>query len=299
MAAAWVTPMMHPASRVQRWVMDPEAGVPPAAPQPSPKALSRRALLRAVAAIGAGTSLAALGGSNVAALVERLEAAVPAHPSTDHPIATRRWAMVIDLRRCDGCEKCTEACQATHYLEPEQTWLKVYTMRTTAGTEYFMPRLCMQCEDAPCLRVCPVGASFRTADGVVLVDQDRCIGCRLCMSACPYEARYFNWIEPSRRPPLAAAPTPEFPAPQRKGTVGKCTFCVHQTSRGELPSCVEACGMEAIYIGDLDADVATNGAETVRLSTFLQENHAVRFREELNTGPRVWYVPGHGEDLGY
>lgn len=264
------------------------------------KAVTRRAILRSLAAVGAGTGLVALGaaGGQVEALVRRLDEVAPVARSS-HPGPRRRWAMVIDLRRCDGCEKCTEACQAMHYLEPEQTWLKVYKLHTSAGTEYFMPRLCMQCEDAPCIRVCPVGASFRAAGDVVLVDQDKCIGCRLCMSACPYEARYFNWIEPTRRPPLPVVPTPEFPAPQRKGTVGKCTFCVHQTSRGELPACATACSMEAIYVGDLDADVATNGAETVRLSTFLRDNHAVRYREELNTGPRVWYILGHGEDLGF
>lgn len=267
-----------------------------------PKAISRRALLRSAAALGIGTSIGALGAGSVAALVEHLDTVAPKPPASGaggHAGTDRRWAMIIDLRRCDGCEKCSEACQATHYLEPEQTWLKVYKLHTQAGTEYFMPRLCMQCDDAPCVRVCPVGASFKTGGGVVLVDQDRCIGCRLCMSACPYEARYFNWIEPTRRPPLPVVPTPEFPAPQRKGTVGKCTFCVHQTARGELPACVEACSMEAIYIGDLDADVATNGAETVRISTFLRDNHAIRYREELNTGPRVWYILGHGEDLGF
>lgn len=255
-------------------------------PATSSRRVSRRAVLGSFAGIA--------GAGAIAPLIKQLEQVAPNPPAQG---TSRRWAMVIDLRRCDGCGKCTDACQATHYLEPEQTWLKVYKLRTSAGTEYFMPRLCMHCEDAPCVRVCPVGASFKTAGGVVLVDQDRCIGCRVCMSACPYEARYFNWAEPTRHPPLPVVPTPENPTPQRKGTVGKCTFCVHQTSQGELPSCVEACSMEAIYIGDLDADVATNGADTVRLSTFLSDNHAVRYREELGTGPRVYYILGHGEDL--
>lgn len=268
--------------------------------QALPRAVSRRALLRTFAALGAGASLAALGtAAHVAALVEQLDASTPIRPTSENAATKRRWVMVFDLRRCDGCGKCTTACQATHYLEPEQTWLKVYQLRTPAGTEYFMPRLCMQCEDPPCVPVCPVFATFSTPGGVVLVDQDQCIGCRLCMSACPYEARYFNWIEPTKRPPLTVVPTPEFPSPQRKGTVGKCTFCVHKTAHGEVPSCVDGCPMEAIYIGDLDADVATNGKDTVRLSTFLRENDAIRFKEELNTGPRVYYILGHGEDLGF
>lgn len=205
--------------------------------------------------------------------------------------------MVFDLRRCDGCKKCTKACQEKHFLPPEQEWIKVYSMRDRTGVEYAMPRLCMHCEDAPCVRVCPVKATFVNADGLVLVDQDKCIGCRLCMAACPYEARYFNWIEPTVKPPLPTTATPEFPSPQQKGTVGKCVLCVHNIRDGVLPYCVDACTMGAIYVGDIDADVATNGGETVRLSTFLSQNNAIRLKEELNTRPRVYYIAGHGEDL--
>lgn len=242
----------------------------------------------------AGTALAArpLLGS----LVQGSDPADPTHQGMN-PLPPRRWAMVIDLRRCDGCKKCTEACQAKHYLPPEQEWIKVYTLRDRTGVEYNIPRLCMHCEDAPCVRVCPVTATFVDRDGLVLVDQDKCIGCRLCMAACPYEARYFNWTEPKIKPPLPTKATPEFPSPQQRGTVGKCVLCVHNIKFGQLPYCLEACNMNAIYIGDLDADVATNGTETVRLSTFLSENNAIRLKEELNTKPRVWYIPGHGEDL--
>jgi molybdopterin-containing oxidoreductase family iron-sulfur binding subunit len=155
----------------------------------------------------------------------------------------------------------------------------------------------MHCEEAPCVRVCPVTATFVDRDGLVLVDQDKCIGCRLCIAACPYEARYFNWTEPKVKPLLPTKATPEFPSPQQRGTVGKCVLCVHNIKYGELPYCVDACTMDALYIGDLDADVATNGTETVRLSTFLSQNNAIRLKEELNTKPRVWYIPGHGEDL--
>ena len=121
------------------------------------------------------------------------------------------------------------------------------------------------------------------------------------MAACPYEARYFNWSEPPPAPATLAQnnPMPEFPVPQKKGTVGRCILCVHNTEMGKLPACVEACSMGALYVADLKADVATNGQQTVKLSKFLRENDAVRFREELGTRPRVWYIPGHGQKLDF
>jgi dimethyl sulfoxide reductase iron-sulfur subunit len=211
-----------------------------------------------------------------------------------------QWAFLIDLRRCDGCEHCTTACQNAHYLPKEQTWIKVYKLTNAAGLSYAMPRLCMQCENPPCVRVCPVGATFRNSEGVTLVDQNVCIGCRTCMAACPYEARYFNWTEPRAVPAsLRQMPMPEFPVPQQKGTVGKCVLCVHNTREGKLPACVEGCPMEALYVADLTTDAATNGKETVKLSKYLRENDAVRFREELGTRPRVWYIAGHGQRLDF
>ena len=148
--------------------------------------------------------------------------------------------------------------------------------------------------------VCPVGATFRTDTGLVLVDQNVCIGCRTCMAACPYEARYFNWTAPPQpKNKLPFPPTPEMPVPQQKGTVGKCVFCADRLPHGELPACVSGCPMGVLYIGDLVTDVATNGlGETVQLSTFLKENDAVRFKEELGTNPRVYYIIGHGQALG-
>jgi molybdopterin-containing oxidoreductase family iron-sulfur binding subunit len=218
---------------------------------------------------------------------------------TAAPAAEHQWAMAIDLRSCDGCEKCTVACQSTHYLAEDQTWIKVYKLESETGDTVFMPRPCMQCENAPCLEVCPVGATFRSDEGVILVDQTRCIGCRMCMAACPYEARYFNWSQPPPAPQLLSQPMPEFPVPQQQGTVGKCILCAHYTDHGKLPACVDACPMGALYIGDLVTDVATNGRETVKLSQFLRDNDAVRFKEELNTRPRVYYILGHGQDLSY
>jgi len=263
--------------------------------------LSRRrvicALSAAVAATGAAAAATGLG--SIVAQDENgtpaadTQAGVPAKP------LKRKWAFVVDLRLCDGCDKCTEACQQTHYLNPDQKWINVYHMTGASGQEYAMPRLCMQCENPPCLNVCPVGATFQNDDGVVLVDQNVCIGCRMCMAACPYEARYFNWDEPLAAPNLLAQPMPEFPVPQKQGTVGKCILCVHNSAVGKLPACVEGCPMGALYIADLETDLATNGEETVTLSTFLRENDAFRFKEELGTRPRVFYIAGHGQDYNY
>ena len=191
------------------------------------------------------------------------------------------------------------ACQQRHELEPQQTWIKVYPMTGASGETYHMPRPCMMCQNPPCLYVCPVSATFRTPDGLVLVDQNTCIGCRMCMAACPYEARYFNWTAPPAGPRLPLPPTPEMPVPQRIGTVGKCVFCADRLPHGELPACVAGCPMGALYIGDLVTDVAVNGTgDVVQLSRFLDTNDAVSFKPELGTHPRVYYIPGHGQDLG-
>lgn len=250
--------------------------------------LTRRQLIGTLGGVGATAMAAGF-----------VPIAFPQAIAADTKQTQRQWAMVIDLRKCDGCKKCTDACQETHHLPANFEWIKVFEVKDKHGGQYFMPRPCFQCENAPCLRVCPVAATFKEEDGVVLVDQERCIGCRMCMAACPYGARYFNYVDPPAYSNPFGKATPQFPVPQQKGTVGKCMFCVHKTDEGQLPACVEACGMKAIYIGDLVEDVATNGDQTVRLSTFLKENDAFRYKEELGTGPRVWYIAGHGQLLDY
>lgn len=215
----------------------------------------------------------------------------------------RQWAMVIDLRKCDGCvtqdaaPACTEACNAAHFVPEGQQWMRVFTVEEEGGS-YFMPRPCMQCENAPCLNVCPVGATYRNDEGVILINHERCIGCRLCMAACPYGARSFNWDDPENPPGATFAEySPEYPVPHRRGTVEKCMLCAHNIGAGKLPACAQECPMSAIYLGDLVDDVATNGEEVVHLSRFLSENNAFRLKEELGTRPRVWYIPGHGQEF--
>lgn len=205
----------------------------------------------------------------------------------------RRWVMVIDLAKCDGCGKCTVACGKMHHIPADRQWLKVYKLGDDHGRTYWFPKPCFHCDNPPCTKVCPVGATFKRQDGAVLIDNERCIGCRFCMAACPYSTRVFNWGQP---PPDAttegAAYSPETGFPRRMGTVEKCDFCVEMAAQGQLPSCVTSCGMGAIYYGDENEDAVTNGTgETVRLRQLLEERAGYQYLEELGTKPRVHYLP--------
>ncbi len=213
----------------------------------------------------------------------------PAPAATPH-----KWTMVIDLAKCDGCQACTRACSAMHIVPPGQEWVKVYQNRdNNAAGAYWFPRPCMQCDNAPCAKVCPVGATFKRADGAVLINQDRCIGCRYCIAACPYSARYFNWFEPPHTPEeLAHTYDVEMNVPHRRGVAEKCVFCTQLLRSGKLAACAAGCPMGAIYVGDQLEDAVTNShGETKRWSTLLKENAGYRFLEELGTEPRVWYLP--------
>ncbi|MDA8040055.1 MAG: 4Fe-4S dicluster domain-containing protein [Actinomycetota bacterium] len=249
-------------------------------------------------AVAGGVGAIALG-----ALGERLAGfdaagATPTPVSGSSGVATHQWAMVIDLRYCNGCKLCTTACQAAHFLHPDQTWIDVFSMTNAAGESYFMPRPCMMCEDPPCVPVCPVSANIRTPEGLTLVDQSRCIGTRICMNSCPYQARYFNWEDAERVPRQPFPQEPAWPVPQVKGTVGKCIFCAAMLPAGKLPECIASCPMGTLYLGDLESDVAVNGlGATVKLSSFLAENDAVKFKESYGTHPRVYYILGHGQDV--
>ena len=270
-------------------------GPPPGATSEGRRGLSRRNLLASLGVTAAGCALALVSFQEdaQAAMTPKMSAVADKAKASAHA-----WCMVIDLRACDGCKGCTMACQQRHGLRPEQTWINVYEMKDAVGGTYSMPRPCMMCEDAPCMYICPVGANIHTDEGLVLVDTNACVGSRACMAACPYEARYFNWSDPLPQARMPAPSTPDMPVPQ-KGTVGKCVFCADRLPKGELPACVSGCPMGVLYIGDLVTDIAVNGLGTnVVLSDFLRVNDAVRYKEELGTNPRVYYILGHGQNLG-
>lgn len=210
-------------------------------------------------------------------------------------IPNKKFVMVIDESKCDGCKKCTETCQAAHFIPSEREWIKVFKMKDAEATApYYMPKPCFHCDNPPCTKVCPVNATFKRQDGIVLIDNERCIGCRSCMAACPYSTRFFNWSDPSAAETAAVGDmkyTPERGLPRKKGTVEKCDFCPDMIRQGKMPHCVSGCPMNAIYFGDQNEDAVTNSSgTTVKLSQLLEDNGGYRFLEELGTEPRVYYL---------
>jgi Fe-S-cluster-containing dehydrogenase component len=211
-----------------------------------------------------------------------------------------RWAMAIDQSKCTGCGYCTLACRAHNDVPPEISWNRVIQVSSVNGKPVYVSRPCMHCEHAPCVEVCMVRASRYRADGIVLMDYDRCIGCRYCEVACPYNARAFNWEEFTRDNP--AVPNwgqPEVPRRPR-GVVEKCSFCSHRIDRGlavgltpgeaqeATPACVVACPVGARIFGDM------NDPES-EVSKAISAHHTFRLRDDLGTGPRVYFIPPHEE----
>lgn len=218
----------------------------------------------------------------------------PNDPSVRIGVPGRKWIMVIDLAKCDGCGGCTVQCNKMHHVPEGKAWIKVFKMQDAQHTApYWMPRPCFQCDEPPCTKVCPVDATYKRQDGVVLIDNERCIGCRYCMAACPYSARDFNWgNEPANPDAAMQTYSPETGVPHKTGTVEKCDFCPDLAAKGILPPCTSTCHMGAVYYGDENEDAVTNGVgETVRLNKLLEERAGYRFMEELGTKPRLYYLP--------
>lgn len=207
-------------------------------------------------------------------------------------IANRKFVMVLDLAKCKNARKCIEACQEGHYLPRDHEWMKVYLLQDADTTApYWFPKPCFHCDNPLCVSVCPVGATYKRTDGIVLVDTDRCIGCKFCMTGCPYSSRVFHWKEPEVKAPEGMQYSPEMGAPSKEGTVGKCVFCPDKLRKGELPRCAQACPMGVIYFGDILEDTVTNGTETVRFSELIRNRGGYRHLENLGTQPRVYYLP--------
>ena len=224
------------------------------------------------------------------------------HASSNTPKGKHQWAMVIDQSKCTGCKYCTLACQAHNDINPDIEWNKVIEQGTVGEHKVFLSRPCMHCEKAPCVEVCPVKASYYRDDGIVMMDYDRCIGCRYCQVACPYDARSFNWEAFTGKNP--AVPKWGNPEVERRprGVPEKCSFCYQTIDRGlslgltpgidvdATPACVVACPTGARMFGDLN-DPESN------VSKALHENYSYRLRENLGTAPRVYYLPAEAEKM--
>lgn len=204
------------------------------------------------------------------------------------------YAMGIDVHRCIGCGRCADACKKENNVPREpiyfRTWVERYIIPVEGETyvdspngsidgfpefkgevevlrSFFVPKLCNHCAHPPCVQVCPVGATFTTRDGVVLVDEKYCVGCRYCIQACPYGARYLH--------------------PEKK-VADKCTFCYHRLVKGLLPACVEVCPTQARIFGEV-------GLRSSPLKRFLRFNDVVVLKPSLNTRPKVYYAGADGE----
>ncbi len=252
---------------------------------------------------GAST-LFGLGG--IAAVQELLKTGAGAsHVMLDEKaLSANKWAMVIDISKFKTAadyENVVQACHSIHNVpdignpKDEVKWIWTDTYEHTfpgQGNEY-MPEglkhkpfllLCNHCEQPPCVRVCPTKATFKRKDGIVMMDQHRCIGCRFCMAACPFGARSFNWRDPR---PFIKEQNPEYPT-RTIGVVEKCTFCFERLAKGLQPACVEKSNGGLIFgdLSDPNSDVRK----------VLSTHYSIRRKPELGTQPSVYYIIGGSEN---
>jgi len=219
------------------------------------------------------------------------------------PMDGVEFAYGLDIARCVGCRRCVYACvhENNQSRNPQIHWIRVLRMEKENGIEFaestayyepekvpepdafYVPVACQQCRNPPCVKVCPVKATWQESDGIVVIDSDWCIGCRCCMSACPYGARHFNWADPGI-PSAEINPETHYLGnrPRPRGVVEKCTFCIHRTREGRYPACVEICPVGARKFGNL-LD------EESEMSYLLREKRVFVLKEELNTRPRFYY----------
>jgi len=219
------------------------------------------------------------------------------HGHGDESQGEHKWGMLVDINKCIGCNYCTYACQAVNDL-PEDMQYNEVTLETTENEEeYFLSRPCMHCENPPCVHVCPVEATYVRDDGIVTMDYDKCIGCRYCEIACPYDARVFNWDLHTGPNPYV----PDFGQPEverrPRGVMEKCTFCKHRIDDGlergltpgvddaATPACVVACPTGARVFGDLKDE---DSPISQRLN---QCDTPITLRDDLSTAPKVYYIP--------
>jgi molybdopterin-containing oxidoreductase family iron-sulfur binding subunit len=231
------------------------------------------------------------------------------HQALQKPPEQRRWVMVIDLRKCVGCHACTIACVAENKLPPGVVYRPVLEQeigRFPNVTRTFLPKPCMQCENPPCVPVCPVTATYTNEEGVVVVDYDQCIGCRACVTACPYASRTFDFghvyigdtpeangflLGQEGAGQMEQSTTFEYGRPYARtnlhhspvGNVRKCHFCLHRVKEGMLPACTLTCIGRATLFGD------ANDPDSL-VAEMIASPNVMRLKEELGTEPRVYYL---------
>ena len=207
------------------------------------------------------------------------------------------YGLVIDQERCIGCQSCAVSCKQENNVPMGQFWNRVLTeggdkMDTPAGgypengedgtlDMKYQPTACQHCENAPCVKVCPVNATFTRDDGIVEINYDKCIGCRYCMAACPYNARVFNWDEPEHVPEEGTGDVESRP----RGVVEKCTFCSHRVDEGLDPACAVNCPADARIFGDLDDETST-------VSKYIKRYETKQLLEDRGTDPNTYYIRG-------
>lgn len=221
----------------------------------------------------------------------------------DAPREGVEFAYALNLSRCVGCRRCVYACvdENNQSRDPQIQWIRVLEMDKEKGVDFahanpyydaetvprpghfYVPVACQHCRDAPCVKSCPVGATWEEPDGIVVIDYDWCIGCRCCMSACPYGARRFNWAEPEL-PAEQLNPKTHFLGnrPRPKGVVEKCTFCIHRVREGRYPACVEVCPTGARKFGNLRDPQS-------EIRYVLENKRVFVLKSELATHPRFYY----------
>jgi molybdopterin-containing oxidoreductase family iron-sulfur binding subunit len=261
---------------------------------------NRRDVVSRLLKLGAASlALAVSSGGAMAAVTSALAA--------DSSVKGKhRYGMVIDTRRCVGCDACVVACKQENKTPPGVSYTVVLENgfgERPDDRPLFMTKPCFHCEHPPCVPVCPVGATFkRKQDGIVVIDYDRCIGCRYCIVACPYQARYAdfgdNYPAIEEETAYAEVPSPEYRQFRKRedgkspeGNVRKCTFCLHlqdesghyDKAAGRWPACAKTCTGKAIHFGDF------NDPES-EVSILLTQRQAVRLKEELGTEPNVYYL---------